>query len=484
MADTAGWPHWEIQFDKAGNTDTAARAATLGQVAEAGLTDLIVMSHGWNNDTNRARLLYQQWFGLLPPLLPAGSTARIGTAGVIWPAMLWPDEPLPGEPLPAEPLPGAAATADGGAAALPEPIPAAGSAGAPVAALSAVYPGYRQQQILGELAALLNAQSPDPRALDQFHGLMRMLASTESQAIDLEDSGPLAMLDEDPRALATRFAAALDAAAAQAMTGVAAAGGPGEAFDEGGAADLPDVMLADADQAGAAGFGDITARLWNGAKEALRQFTYWQMKQRAGTVGLRGLGPFLGDIGNIAPGLRIHLIGHSFGARLVSFSLSGLDLSGRRGGQPSPVRSLTLLEGAFSHFAFAPALPHDPARSGALNGMMARVAGPLLACYSTHDTAIGLFYPVASMTANDDAAALTDDLMFRWGGIGHDGAKEVNAATVTLQATGSRYGFTAGQFTNIDASAVVCHGGPPAGAHSDIIHPELGWAMLTAAGLA
>jgi hypothetical protein len=467
MAGTAGWPHSEIQFDEAGNTDAATRAAVLGQIAGAGLTDLIVMSHGWNSDVNRARLLYQEWFGMLPPLLPAGSAARIGTVGLIWPAMLWPDEPLPG----------AATPADGGAAALPEPIPADGSAGGPVAALSAVYPDHQQRQILSELAALLDAQSPDPRALDQFHDLMRMLGAAEPQAIDLEDSGPLAMLDEDPQALAARFAAALDAAAAQAITGVAAAG-PAEAFDEGGAADLPDVVLADTDQGGAAGIGDITARLWNGAKEALRQFTYWQMKQRAGTVGLHGLGPFLGDIGNTAPSLRVHLIGHSFGARLVSFSLSGLP-----GGQPSPVHSLTLLEGAFSHFAFAPVLPQDPARSGALNGMMARVAGPLLACYSSHDMAVGLFYPVASMTANDDAAALADDLMFRWGGMGHDGAQEVNAAKATLQATGSRYGFTAGQFTNIDSSAVVCHGGPPSGAHSDIIHPELGWAMLTAAGL-
>jgi len=30
---------------------------------------------------------------------------------------------------------------------------------------------------------------------------------------------------------------------------------------------------------------------------------------------------------------------------------------------------------------------------------------------------------------------------------------------------------------------VVKNGGPPSGAHSDIVHPELGWAMLTAAGL-
>ncbi|HCU94793.1 MAG TPA: hypothetical protein DHU96_19670 [Actinobacteria bacterium] len=147
------------------------------------------------------------------------------------------------------------------------------------------------------------------------------------------------------------------------------------------------------------------------------------------------------------------------------------------------MRSLTLLEGAFSHCAFAAALPQDPGRPGALNCMLERAAGPLLACYSSHDTAVGIFYPVASMTANDDASGFTSDLAFRWGGMGHDGAQAVGATTLALQATHTPCTFAGSQFTNIDASAVVCNGGPPPGAHSDIVHPELGWAMPTAAGL-
>ena len=111
------------------------------------------------------------------------------------------------------------------------------------------------------------------------------------------------------------------------------------------------------------------------------------------------------------------------------------------------------------------------------------MAGPLLACYSSHDTAVGLFYPVASMTSNDDAAGLTDELMFRWGAVGHDGAQAVAAPVVPLRDVSARYSLAASQFTNIDASRIVCHGKPPSGAHSDIVHPELAWAMLTAAGL-
>jgi hypothetical protein len=115
--------------------------------------------------------------------------------------------------------------------------------------------------------------------------------------------------------------------------------------------------------------------------------------------------------------------------------------------------------------------------------MMARVNGPLLACYSAHDTAVGLFYPAASMSAHDDAAGLTDELMSRWGAIGHDGAQAVDAPTVILRPVKTPYHLVSSRFTNVDSSAVVCHGKPPSGAHSDIIHPELAWAMLAAAGL-
>ena len=67
--------------------------------------------------------------------------------------------------------------------------------------------------------------------------------------------------------------------------------------------------------------------------------------------------------------------------------------------------------------------------------------------------------------------------------MGHDGAQGVEASAVTLKPTSSTYSFAAGEFTNIDASEIVCHGDTPSGAHSDIFHSELAWAMLSAADL-
>jgi pimeloyl-ACP methyl ester carboxylesterase len=198
------------------------------------------------------------------------------------------------------------------------------------------------------------------------------------------------------------------------------------------------------------------------------------MKNRAGTVGRAGLGPLLGQL---PAGVRVHLVGHSFGARLMSFALAGLP------GGPSPVRAVTLLEGAFSHFAFASPLPFDAARSGALAGMASRVNGPLVACFSEHDGALGRFYPLASFAAQEDAAAAVNPSS-RWGAIGANGAQGVGATLEGVQPVGGRYGFAPGAVLNIDASEVVKAGNPPIGAHSDIVHGQLTWVVLAAGGLA
>ena len=59
-------------------------------------------------------------------------------------------------------------------------------------------------------------------------------------------------------------------------------------------------------------------------------------------------------------------MGHSFGARLVSYALAGLPAN--QTGSASPVKSLTLIQGAFSHFTFASSLMFDPTRARRIGG--------------------------------------------------------------------------------------------------------------------
>ena len=114
-------------------------------------------------------------------------------------------------------------------------------------------------------------------------------------------------------------------------------------------------------------------------------------------------------------------MGHSFGARLVAYSLAGLRAN--QTGAASPIKSLALIQGAFSHFTFGATLMVDPTRSGALAGIGDRVNGPLLATFSSADRAVGWWYPAASMLANQDSESATD-LVYRWGAMGHDGYQQ------------------------------------------------------------
>ena len=53
-----------------------------------------------------------------------------------------------------------------------------------------------------------------------------------------------------------------------------------------------------------------------------------------------------------------------------------------------------------------------------------------------------------------------------------------------MQAQGTPYDFQPGTFCRLDANAVICANQSAfSGAHSDIRHPEVLWAVVSAAGL-
>jgi len=357
-------------------------------------------------------------FGLLADQL-GGHLSSSAAVGIIWPSLLFPDDD-------------------------PNTAPPVASTGAKLAAaLTPAFPG--QQQQLATMGQLLDQQPQDPAKLTEFHQLAGGLVTTPAQSI--EDAGEAALLTADT---ATVF-------------GHAAAMAPHA-------------------PSGAQGIGNPFTGLWNGAREVLRTLSYYEMKNRAGVVGQNGLGPLLAGLTGPSGPPRIHLMGHSFGARLVSYSLAGLRAD--QTGTASPVKSLTLIQGAFSHFTFSSSLVFDSSRAGGLTGAGSRVDGPLLATFSSADRAVGWWYPTASMLAGQDSESATD-LVYRWGGMGHDGYQQTpTPATVVLQPQGQPYGFQSGRFYDMDANATICANQSPfSGAHSDIRHPEVLWAVVSAAKL-
>lgn len=445
MTDTIkGRPLWRLVFDADGDVDADTLAAIREGVGAHALTDLVLFSHGWNNDEAAAQSLYARWFALLADQLDGDR--KVGFVGIRWPSQLWRDEPIPNfEDAPAYDGGGAAALAESSRT---EAGPAT-LGPAELADLKDMFPDGSAH--LDAIAALLEKPPTEQRAHEMFAELRRFNAATRTGFDDGEADTPVqvpGMLDaqREPVDVFTRFADRL------ADSGVQFTDGTG----------------------GAAGLGDMGDKLWHGAKEVLRQLSYWKMKNRAGVVGRTGLGPAIDDLSGAHPDLRIHLIGHSFGARLVSFALDGI-----ADHRPSPVKSVTLLQGAFSRFTFTKGLPFRDG-DGALAGRLARIDGPMAVCFSSHDRALGTFYPLASLTAGDDAAGL-DDPMARWRAMGALGA--FGSDTQVLGEEGAQYPFRPGQILNLNSSEVVIADAGPSGAHSDIFHKELSWVAAVAGKL-
>ncbi|MFB7262685.1 serine-threonine protein kinase [Streptomyces nojiriensis] len=420
-------PYAELTFDSEGDVDRV----TQGTVSRMEATDLLVFAHGWNSDRSTATRLYDRFFAPFQELV--GSGVRLGYVGVVWPAMQFSDEPIPDFEAPGV---------------LAEP--GSGSALDPLTrrALGEFWPERRAE--LDRVAELLEERPDSAAAFIEFGALVRELAGVDAVPAAVVPSVP-AIFTEDVLEVCRALSVAL------ARAGVPGAGDPAGAADPHG----PGLTV-----------GGGLHGLWDGAKELLRQATYYKMKKRAGVVGERGLGPVLAQLAAARPALRFHLIGHSFGARVVSFSLRAVPDRARY------VKSVTLLQGAFSHYAFADRLPHDKGNGGALRGLQRRVDGPVVACHSPHDAALRVFYPLASRMAGDSAGLLGFDE--RWGAIGHDGVQAVPGAPRLSLDTVLREGLPAAGCVSVDAGSVVRRGGAPSGAHNDICHEELARVVVTA----
>ncbi|MGA5138057.1 hypothetical protein [Streptomyces azureus] len=425
-------PYWELTFDADGDPAGRQRDRLLAGVTERQVRDLVVFAHGWNNDRSGATRLYDRFLAPVPRLAPA---ARVGYVGVLWPAMRFSDEPIPDFPR----------------------AVAAEAPRRPVLdkdtrhALLESFPG--RAILVDQIARLLEQQPPEEAELEEFGRLVRLL-------VEVVAPGPQALFAADtvaegvPQSEPEMFA------------------GPSVAACEEFSRALARLEASGARQ------GFSIPNPWEGAHELLRQATYYAMKRRAGTVGERGLGRVLGQLAQAAPGVRVHLVGHSFGARLVSFALRGLAEGVRT------VKSVTLLQGAFSHYAFAARLPHDARAGGVLQGQQNRVDGPLVCCHSRHDSALGTMYPLASRMAGDSRSVAGLDmgraLGAKWGAMGYGGVRAVPGTRACTLPEALRAKLPASGCVNVDAAAVVRRGGPPAGAHSDILHEELARLVLAA----
>jgi predicted alpha/beta hydrolase family esterase len=441
MNDIQGIPYSAAEFDKDGKP--------LSQpTVPAGTTDLIVMSHGWNNNRDEAENLYRKLFENVVNVTAndaAIAQRKIAIVGVIWPSKKF-DE------LMTQP-PSAIKAAAGGAASVGKGGNKAASEALMLAAIERAAPLFDDE---GDEARLALLRTLVPK-LEEDKKAQQTFVETLRTLLDPDGSKAAEQTKEDAAALFFRgpadviFKNATQASAAPPSAPSSGSKGPKDATGR------------------AAGIGDIFSGAANAVSTLLNLTTYFEMKQRAGTVGKNGLAPLIDKLAGQVD--RIHLVGHSFGGRVVTAAAAN--------STTNKLYSLSLLQAAFSHNGFS------KQRSGFFRSVMdkKRVVGPILITHTKNDKAVGLAYPAASRIGQDKTSGF-GDADDEFGGLGSNGAQKMEVGEIftsvnALLPIGQPYPWQAGKIHNLESSKFIVD--PKGGdAHGWIFVPQVAWALSRA----
>ena len=439
MQNLKGFPYFEVEFNKTGKSHDPDQVKALTDfLAEGGTTDLFVISHGWNNDMADARDLYLRFFDCARQVLDSKAVAGISKRKFAIMAVLWPSAKFADKELIAS---------------------GAASAGSPITndflrdeleSMKKVFNTPKARTALDKAKLLVPKLEDSKKARTEFADLLRSILPKKASP-DVDAASDFSKLPGDE--ILQRLSKPVPATLSKPGAGGRAAMIGGGAAVSGG---------------GAAGVGQFFSGIKSGASHLLNLTTYYQMKERSGVVGSTGVNRVLRSIRAQNPNIKLHLIGHSFGGRLVTAAAAGPEDQ-----PPVKVDTLTLLQAAFSHYGFSER--YDGTNNGFFRKVVAgkTVSGPTLITCTQNDMAVGKMYPLASLLAGQVAAALGDK-NDKYGGIGRNGAQKTpEASDGTLLDLGSPYQFQAGKLHNLNSDAIIK-------GHSDICHNEVVYAILNA----
>jgi hypothetical protein len=439
MPELSGIPYAEVELTKDGAVHDDRQVRALGEMLDATqASDLLAIAHGWNNDLDDARRLYTAFFQRVREVLDRGVVEGLGQRRLAVLGLLWPSKKFAEKDL----IPS-------GAAGLRSPTSDAAIEEG-LGDLQAALDDPAATTTLREARRLVPRLEDDPAARERFADLVRSLL-------------PAGAADDDDASSELFQARGADL---MARLGTPVGGGQAPRPSRGGAPRLGAPVPPPG--GGAAGLLSFLDGPRAAARNLLNYATYYKMKERAGLVGRAGANQVLRAARGGRPDLRLHLIGHSFGGRLVTAAALGPD-----GQAPLRVDTMTLLQAAFSHHGFAQRW--EGSSDGLFRRVLTeqRVSGPVLVTCTRNDTAVGLAYPIASQIARQ-AAAWLGDKNDRYGGIGANGAQKTpEALDETLLAVGSPYELQRGRLHNLKADAFIAN-------HADICKNEVAYAILVA----
>lgn len=440
MKNIPAFPYFPVRFDKEAKLVSQSEVeALMLQVGQAEPTDLIVISHGWNNNLNEADVLYEKFFSNAADLLAEGKVPTLADRKFVVMGVLWPSKKFEDKDLIA-----------GGAAGVASPVEV-DELRAKLDEFATTFDTPDATAKIQQMKILLPKLEDSDAACREFTKIARSLLQLGSG--DDED-GQRDFMTMNPLELFKTLTRPIS---------FVAAGNP-EAI--GGAAGFGNGVGGDG---GASGLGDFFSGVLSGARNLLNLTTYYQMKDRAGRIGADGLNPILRQIHAEHPALRVHLVGHSFGGRLVTAASAGATEA-----NVVAANSMSLLQAAFSHHGFA---SNWDGKGG--NGFFRRVvdrsaiSGPIIITCTSNDKAVGTAYPIASLVAGQSAAGLGDKDS-EYGGIGRNGAQKTpEAVDSVMVAAGGIYSLQPGRLNNLNADAFIPD-------HGAVSNRHVAYAVLSA----
>ena len=163
----------------------------------------------------------------------------------------------------------------------------------------------------------------------------------------------------------------------------------------------------------------------------IRILSVHRMKRRAGLVGEKGGALLLQQISK-ATEARLHLIGHSYGAKLLLSAVANMPKPTANAGF---IHSLLLLHGALSNLSFAEQVPGS-AQPGRYHGVLDRVIQPVLTTYSSRDFSLHRIYHWTFRRKGDlgDIAKFADPSCDRYAALGGYGPRHSQERNIALPA--------------------------------------------------
>lgn len=335
----APMPTWLVRFDENGQCVSPGTAqALLQHLRDEDYSDVLFYSHGWNTDFADAVDQYSRFLAAFSQVIASHPIPRFKPifVGVTWPSV-W--------------------LAEG-------PGPTMASVGSAKTAV--------EDKIIAEIAAPMDPANRD-----------RLYALTDAQSLAHSNALELATL------IAPSIGKTPDEVDGDGVTGIEPADivefavrladsertfsfGDNENFDDMGMVGGPDAHVA--------GGSDMID-----PRNLLRLFSLFQMKDRAGTVGAKGVAILLRQMQN-ATTAKIRVFGHSFGAKVMLSAICAPDPL------PREVDTLLLLQPAISHLAMASEIP-GRSGTGGYRSAIARVKGPIFTTFSAMDQPLhGVFH--------------------------------------------------------------------------------------------